>query len=209
MSRYIIIDDHPLICKAVHDVLTEKNRFDFVGEAYNVDDGWKLIISKKPDIVITDIYFNGVEKGIELCRKVKLEYPMIKVVILSMTDNRQVINKSFGSYCDGFITKNASSDDILKTMTKIRNTGEDSCLPHEQNVTVNVITCTTKLTARELEILRLVALGYTSKIIGQRLHISPKTVDNHRFSIAKKLNLHTPFDWVNAALHFGLIDPPQ
>jgi DNA-binding NarL/FixJ family response regulator len=212
----LIIDDHPLLREGLKAIIKRDAKFEVVGESGNGRDGLQKVKKLKPDLVVVDISLPDTN-GIQLAREIRNFLSKTQIMIVSMHSQIDYIAEAFQAGAKGYIVKDSASDRLLQGLESIAQ-GEyflDSSISHE--VVKKLIKFPGKeakitdaaygtLTPREQEILRLLAEGYSNKDIADKLFISPKTVENHRANIMKKLDLHSTMELVRYAAKLGLID---
>ena len=212
----LIIDDHPLFREGLKAIIGRDNRFDVIGEAGNGREGLEMAKQLKPDLVLVDISLPD-KSGIELMREIQACQSKAQVVVVSMHSKIDYITEAFRVGAKGYIIKESATDRLLQGLEMVGR-GEyflDCSLsqkvlqkliesPEEEAKITDVAYGT--LTSREQEVLRLLAEGLSTKEISDKLFISPKTAENHRANIMKKLDLHSTFELVRYAAKIGLID---
>lgn len=193
--QIIIVDDHKIFIDGLKTLLSQTDKFKVIAEASNGIELLKILNSVKPDIVLMDISMPEMD-GIEATEKALLKYPDLKVITLSSYNDHIYYYKMIKAGVQGFVLKMSGQEelekainnvykgenyfpqDILKNLIfKISNKGLNSILNDK-----------IELSKREIEVLQLICLGYTNNEIGERLYISPKTVDNHRTNLLSKTN---------------------
>ena len=190
MSPYNIAlaDDHVLLRDGIKRI-EESPDLRVVAEA---SDGLELLRVLKQhdvDMVLLDISMPGL-RGIEAVREVKISFPSIKVLILTMHKKKEYIRHAFSAGADGYLLKEATGDELFDAISTIRNRTGGKL---EAEV----------LTTREREVLKLIAEGKSSKEIADLLFISIYTVNNHRAKIIKKLGMKKTADLVRYAIREG------
>ena len=212
----LIIDDHPLYREGLKTIIDRDTQFKVIGEAGNALKGLAKAKKLRPSLVIVDISLPD-KSGIQLTREIRSSLPETRVMIVSMHSKIDYIAESFQAGATGYVVKESASERLLKGL-KVVSEGEyflDSSV--SQQVVRKLMDSPLrdarisdaaygKLTPREQEIMRLLAEGLSSKEIGDKLCISPKTVENHRSSIMKKMDLHSTIELVRYAAKLGLID---
>jgi DNA-binding NarL/FixJ family response regulator len=212
----LIVDDHPLFRKGLKAVLEPNNQFEVVGEAQNGADALKMVRKLDPDLVVVDISLPD-QSGIELTRDIRNLLPETHIMIVSMHSKIDYIAEAFQAGATGYVLKESASESLLQGLEQVSK-GDyylDSSL--SQQVAKKLIGSQVKenqishsayggLTPREQEVMRLLAEGFSSKKVAEKLFISPKTVENHRTSIMNKLDLHSTVELVRYAAKLGLID---
>ncbi|MBW1759802.1 MAG: response regulator transcription factor [Deltaproteobacteria bacterium] len=212
----LIVDDHPLFREGLKAIIGRSDRFRAVGEAENVRQGLQMVKKLKPDLVLVDISLPD-KNGIELTREIRTLFTDIRVMIVSMHSKIDYITEAFHAGATGYVVKESASERLLHGLEAVSK-GEyflDSSVSYQ--VVHNMMKFPLKearitdndygsLTPREQEVMRLLAEGSASKEIAEKLFISPKTVENHRSNIMKKLDLHSTLELVRYATKIGLID---
>lgn len=212
----LIVDDHPFFREGLKSLLARSSQYRIVGEAGNSNEALRKAEELNPDFIIMDISLPD-GSGIDVTQQIRELLSDTKIVILSMHLKIDYIVKAFRSGAIGYITKDSATEKLLECLATVSK-GEyymDSSLSHavveslvktrEQETAVTGTGYST-LTPREQEILRLLAEGLSTKEIGEKLFISPKTVENHRSNILSKLDLHSTVELVRYAAKYGLID---
>ena len=212
----LIVDDHPLFREGLKALIERKPGFSVVGEAGTAREGLQLAMELKPELAVVDISLPD-KSGIELTRSIRSKLPQIRVLIVSMHSKIQYITEALQAGANGYVVKESAADRLIQGLEAVSR-GEyflDSSLSHsvvkrlvdlpEQELRISDKSYGT-LTAREQQVLRMVAEGRSTKDIAGDLFISPKTVDNHRANIMEKLNLHNTIELVRYAAKLGLID---
>lgn len=212
----LIVDDHPLFRDGLKALIERKPGFVVVGEAGTAREGLELAVELKPELAVVDISLPD-RSGIELTRSIRGKLPQTRVLIVSMHSRIQYITEALQAGANGYVVKESAADRLIQGLEAVSR-GEyflDSSLSHsvvkrlvdmpEQELRISDKSYGS-LTAREQQVLRMVAEGRSTKDIAADLFISPKTVDNHRANIMEKLNLHNTIDLVRYAAKLGLID---
>ena len=212
-NRILIVDDHQLIIDGLRGFLENETDFNVVGEANNGAEAIKLAEILQPHVILMDIEMPELS-GIQACEEIKRNQPEIKVIIISMHEEKELIKKLVERGVNGYLLKNSSKDEV---MTAIRTVQDDQ--PYfSQDVTQSLlnkskpatgssseVVTLASLTEREIEILKLVAEGLTNKEIGDQLFISHRTVDTHRTNLMKKLDINNVAGLIRFAYKSGLI----
>lgn len=187
----IIVDDHSLFAEGLSRILKDEPDFSLLAICKDGQSLLHLLNSKKPDLIMLDIQMAG-ESGITICTKIKTAYPEIKVVLISMFEEPQVIVEGKKAQANGYIPKTTDATILKETIRRVL-AGEYVFIKSQQitkthsEQTPNPFLIST----REREIIQLIKKGDTSKIIGKKLNISQYTVETHRKNILKKLQLNS------------------
>ncbi len=212
----LIVDDHPLYREGLKAIIDRSLAFEVVGEAGNAKAGLQQAKELRPDLALVDISLPE-QNGIDMLRDMKKVLPETRALVVSMHSRVDYVAEAFRAGAYGYMAKESAGEGLLKALEAVAN-GEfflDSSLSREvilkisntpDELVVAIDSDYGSLTAREQEILRLLAEGQTAKEIGNRLAISPKTVENHRINIMRKLELRRPIDLIRYAIKIGLID---
>lgn len=213
--KLLIVDDHPLFREGLKTIIAASTGYTVVGEAGNGKDGLKMIRNLQPDIVLVDISMPNMN-GIQFIREAEKIIEKSRFIIISMHSEADYIVEAFHAGASGYMVKESAASQLMKCLDSVSE-GEiflDSSLSREvvfrllnnrgQNRSQRDPYST--LTAREQEVLRLLAEGFTTREIAQQLYISPKTVENHRANLMKKLKLGSPVELIRYAARIGLID---
>jgi DNA-binding NarL/FixJ family response regulator len=212
MTNILLADDHQMITDGIKALLADEGQIKIVGEARN---GLQVLDILKREgrnihVIVLDINMPGMD-GIETSRRIRREYPWVRILILSMYDKPGFIQQLIKAGVSGYILKNTGKDEFLTAITKIMNNEEyfskevtDSVLKSYRS---HMNEGTAELTKREQEILKLLANAHTTQEIAEKLFISPHTVDTHRKNLLSKLNLKSTPALVKYALENGYNDP--
>jgi DNA-binding NarL/FixJ family response regulator len=196
MIRIVVVDDHPLFRHGLVQLLNSDTSFDVVGEASSAPEALTLVRQLNPTMIIVDLGLKG-PSGLELTKSVRVEFPKMPVLVLSMHDEPTYAVRSLRAGANGYVTKEEALSSVLVAVREVIG-GRTYLSPGmASEVISNVVlskagpgaTPTDQLTDRELEILERIGQGEEVKAIAEALHLSPKTVETHRAHIKEKLNL--------------------
>ncbi len=210
--RIILADDHTIVRHGIRKMIEERSDLAVIGEA---NDGLELLSLLKTldtDLVILDISMPNL-RGIEAIRELKRISPRIKVLILTMYKDPELLHHAISSGASGYVLKEDSDRELYSAIEKVRQGGtyisphmaERSTEDRVETVQEIVKAPLEHLTKREIEVLRLIAEGKSNKEIADLLFISLRTVQNHRASIMSKLDIKNTADLVKYAIHQGYI----
>jgi len=211
----VIVDDHPLFRLGLRSILARDEAYEIVGEAGTAAEAMKLARKHFPGFMIVDISLPD-KNGIELTREVLRLLPDCKILIVSMHTKIFYVTEALRMGAMGYLIKESTSETLLKGLDAISKGRHflDPSLSREVKENLEDTSGAPKmidiaykrLTKREQEVMRLVAEGFTTKEISERLFISIKTVDNHRANIMNKLGIHRTVELIRYAARIGLID---
>ncbi|MDK2957197.1 MAG: hypothetical protein PWQ57_2693 [Desulfovibrionales bacterium] len=197
MYRLLLVEDNTLLREALDSLLTESNRFVVVGQTGNGQGALEQHRSLKPDVVLMDLTLPGMS-GAEAIRRIKSEAPSARILALTVHTSNEHIYAAFNAGADGYVPKDAGSAELFLAIESVSE-GLVFISPRVAGKVVRgyllgrresgALPQLEELTAREREIIALVADGMRNREIGETLHISTKTVEKHRSNIIKKLGL--------------------
>jgi two-component system, NarL family, response regulator LiaR len=202
----LLADDHAVVRKGIRDFLTEDPEIQVIAEAGDGAEAWRLIAHHQPDVAILDIRMPHMT-GIELTRRVKEQYPRVRVLILTAYDDEPYIFALLRAGADGYVLKTAQSSDLLRAVKQV-HAGKSVLDPDiAPKVVANLVSPRTveALSERELEVVRGVAKGRTNREIARGLGISDRTVQGHLANVFAKLGATSRTEVVTIALQQGLI----
>ena len=205
--RLILVDDHKIVLDGIKSLLDDIEGFDCVATAENGQKAIELLKVFDVDVVLMDIDM-PVKNGIEATRIVKKDFPKVKVISLTQHSERGMVKQLLECGSDGYLLKNIAQDDLAAAIRKVHS-GEQA-FSEEVSVSLagkavekNANGIDVELTEREIEILMLIAEGLSSKQVGEKLFISPRTVDTHRTNLMNKLDIHNIAGLIRFALKNG------
>ncbi len=205
----LLVDDHKLIRESWSFILNSDSRFEVIGETSNAEEAVEIAKTLKPRIVLMDINMSPVN-GFETTKLVRKVSPTSKIIGISMHTMPAYARKMLQMGAVGYVTKNSSKDELLSAIIEV-NDGKKYICDEVKNILAQqeleddgVKTDLNLLSKRELDIVKLIREGLSSKEIAVRLDISLKTVEVHRYNILKKLNLKNTAALVNFINSHGL-----
>lgn len=210
--RVLLADDHTLVLEGFQKLL--ETHCELVGTA---EDGRAVVEAAdrlKPDLVLLDIAMPRLN-GIEAARKLKKQHPDMKVIFVTMHADASYINAAFKAGASGYLLKRSAGQELIQAIQVVMR-GDSYLTPL---ITKDVISgfldprqvhvpAVEDLTARQREVLQLVAEGYSAKQIATQLKTSHRTVEFHKAKIMEQLRLHTTVDLVKYAVTHGLVTMP-
>ncbi|TKJ43915.1 DNA-binding response regulator [candidate division TA06 bacterium B3_TA06] len=210
--RVLLIDDHTVVRKGIRALLEQEKDIEVVGEAEDGLKGVQACIEYAPDVVILDMAL-PLLSGVEVARKIREKLPETRILILSMYDDEEYIMDSFKVGVSGYILKDVVVSDLVAALRSVYR-GSTFLSPSvseklrrqlQEGPPRSSRYGPAKLTARERQILKLIADGYTSRQISEILKISFKTVQTHRAHIMEKLGVHSTAELTRYAVTKGIV----
>jgi two-component system response regulator NreC len=212
--RVLVADDHTIVREGVRILLEAQPDIEVVGEAADGQEALERVRELLPDIVLIDIAMPNLN-GLEATRAIKRDYPSIQTIALTMYESDEYFFQILNAGASGYILKKAASADLLTAIRAVY-AGEVFLYPSVARRLVADYLSRVKsgeekssydgLTAREREVLKLIAEGHTNQVIADKLVISPSTVQTHRTRIMQRLNLHNRAELIQYAMRKGLLD---
>ena len=209
MSRIsvFITDDHYMVIEGIRSLLQDDDEIELIGYASNAASCLAFLKQQQPDVILMDISMPDMS-GIELCKEVKEEYPMIRILGLSTFNQKSFVMKMMENGATGYLLKNASKKELSKAI-HLAYEGKEY-LSHDASDSLKSAmkdkSSMTFITRREKEVLKLIADGLTNAEIAKKLFISTSTVDTHRKSLLFKFNMKNTASLVRFITQNGLID---
>ena len=206
--RIFIVEDHHLVAEAWKIMLQSEEDFAIIGNADNEQDAIQFATNLRPDIILMDINLkngNGMNATEEICNIL----PKTKVIGLSLHDDVAFVKKILNLGAKGYLTKNTSKGEMVDAIRKVHNGEPYISVEIKEKMFHSMMYEPDQkkkdLTLKEIEIVKLIAQGLTSKEIGEKLFLSPRTVETHRHNILKKLELPNAAQLTNWAKEKGYI----
>jgi len=208
MIRVAIVDDHPVISEGIRRILSAEADIELTGTASNVAEALELIERRRPHVVLMD-YLLPDGNGVEATKKILGRWPETKVLMMSGSEVPDVHILAFASGCVGFLAKNRPWSEVVGAV-RAASRGQSVLRADELTDLLAQLGNTTNdrskwLTARESDVLRLLAAGRTTASMADELFLSTHTVRNHISSILSKLGAHSKLEAVAVAARDGLI----
>lgn len=212
MYRIVLAEDHTLVRAGIKKIVEDYADLQVVGEAGDGLELLELLKTLDADLVILDISMPRMP-GIEVAKEIKRSYPRVKVLILTMHKMKEYLNDAIAAGVDGYLLKEDLAKELGSAISKIRQgmTYISTLLSNEmtslfvQSIRVVPARPAEPLTPREIEIIKLIAEGKSSREIADLLFLSFRTIQNHRTRIMRKLNLKKNTDLVKYAIQMGFI----
>jgi DNA-binding NarL/FixJ family response regulator len=213
MYSIVIADDHELFVDGIEALLRQEQNIHLVGKCATGKALLALLEQTTFDLLLLDISLPDIS-GIDLCNHIRLKYPSIKVLALTMHNDQTLIANMLANGATGYVLKNAGKDELL---TAIYTVAEGQKY-YSREVTESLLRSITlpaqtetspappRLSRREKEVLQLITEGFTNKEIANQLFISQKTVETHRMNLMYKLDVHNAASLAKEALRLNLLN---
>ena len=209
-KKILIVDDHQMFIDGIKSLMRNEKNFQITSQALSAEEALDIIKINPPEIVLTDISMPGMS-GLELTKIIKTTYPDIKVIVLSMHNDREIVSEIMMSEAEGYILKNTGKKELKEALEHIAADGTFysrevlSTMMEKVKKEKKAAEQTSALTERELEVLQLICQENSSEKIAQKLFISRRTVDTHRQNIMEKTKSKTLIGLIKFALRNELV----
>ena len=205
--KIVLVDDHKLLRDGLRNIIEKKSNMHIIGEASDGREAIKIASKLMPDVIIMDVAMPGLN-GIEAATQIVKNEPEIKIIGVSMHSGKQFIQGMFKAGAFGYLLKDGDADELIIAISTVvenkkylsKDLNQEFLTELKKGESIKK----TLLSAREKEVLQLIAEGKSSKEIGEILFLSPKTIDVHRNNIMRKLDLFTISELTKYAIQNGL-----
>lgn len=208
----LLIDDHKLLREGLRVLLNTEKDIAVIGEAGTTSGALEFLETTQPDVMIVDLGLPD-RNGLELISEVRRRKLDIRMIVLSMHSHQEVVRSALDAGCDGYVPKEAAHTKLIEAIRVVYN-GERYLHPVAATALVESLSDQpseldrfNNLSEREQEVLRLTAMGFSSREAGAQLHLSPKTVETYRQRAFDKLKISHRNDLVRFALAAGIMEP--
>jgi DNA-binding NarL/FixJ family response regulator len=204
MTRILIADDHKIVRDGLKRILAG-SELDVAGEAASGDEALALVKANDYDIAMLDMSMPGLS-GIALLKRLKAEKPKLKLLVLSMHGEHQYAARALKAGASGYLTKDSAADQLLGALRKVAAGGVYISDAAASALVSSPAASHDSLSDREFEVLRLLVEGLGPSEIGDKLHLSVKTVSTHKTRIQEKLGVGSIAELVRYALEHKLLE---
>jgi len=209
--KLLLVDDHELFLDGICALLENETNIDIIGRAENGKEALAIIEENQPDILLTDLNMPEMH-GIELVKRVKAHFPEIAIIVLTMHNDRPTITEIMMAEAEGYLLKNTDKVELINAISRVADGSTHYCR-EVMNIILEKYKVEKKelpesevvLTAREKEILQLIAQEKSSNEIAGELFISRRTVETHRKNILKKTKVKSVVGLLKFSYKIGLI----
>jgi DNA-binding NarL/FixJ family response regulator len=213
VTRLFLVDDHRLFLAGVKaELASGDNQIEVVGESSDVDEAIAGIRAASPDVVLIDVHMPG-GGGLAVIENVAATHPDVKFLALSVSDAAEDVIAMIRAGARGYVTKSISPSELIEAIERVE-AGDAVFSPRLAGFVLDAFAGTIpapsdpeldQLTAREREVLRLIARGYSYKQVGRKLEISVKTVESHVSAVLRKLQLTSRYELARWATHRRMV----
>ncbi len=208
--RILLVDDHTVMRDGIRALLSLHSDLEIAGEASEGKEAIEKAQELMPDVIVMDIAMPGMD-GLEATRRITKKNPKARVLMLTQHDNKEYVLSTIKAGATGYVPKRALGSELVSAIRAV-NKGEAFLYPSAAAALIEDYRQQAEgkepydqLTAREREILKLIAEGHTSREIAEMLFISLKTVLGHRTKVMEKLDLHNRTELIKYAMRKGLV----
>ena len=201
--RILIVDDHPVVLAGLTSMLNTQQGIEVLGAASSGEEALEMLRTESTDLLLLDLRMAGMG-GIDTLHALKRAKIETRVIILTSYETDEEIYRAVQAGAQGYLLKDAPQSDMIEAIRAVHS--GKRYFPRHIAARLAERMMQTSLTARELEVLRMLARGLTNKEIGNALDISGNTVRNHVNSIIEKLEVSDRTEAATTAIHRGLID---
>lgn len=207
--QILIVDDHPIVRQGLAEMINQESDLAICGTAEDVHRALELVERAKPDLVVVDVSLKG-SNGIELLKNIKIRFPRMLVLVLSMHDENLYAVRALRAGAAGYIMKQEATEKVLHAIHRVLG-GEIYLSDRMERKMMHQLvggraartgSPIEDLSDRELEVFGLIGQGHGTRQIAEELHLSIKTVESHRAHIKEKLNLRNATELVQHAIQW-------
>lgn len=213
MIRVMLADDHEVVRAGFKMILEQDSDLKVMAEAADGAQAYAIVAREKPDILLMDISTPPGQSGLVACEKITKDFPCTKVIILTVFAEPEYLFYTLRDGAAGYVLKNSSSEELLAAVHAVAEGGSYIQPKMMALLTKQLVKggeeedrSYQQLSNRELEVLQLLAKGFTNKEISEQIYLSVKTIEAHRSKIYRKLGLKTRADLVDYALRHKLLN---
>ncbi len=208
--RILVVEDHKILLDSLSLLLSTIDNVEVVGRASNGKEALQLLDGQAVDVIMTDIGM-PIMNGIELTLKVRIAFPKIKILILTISEDGETIKEAIRAGAMGYVFKSAEREELEKALQVIvsgkKYYNEEALmkLADMQSEELAGEIPKVELTPREIEVLRLIVQEFSGIAIAEKLFISPTTVETHRKNLFHKIGVNTSVGLVKYALKYNIL----
>lgn len=204
--RIVVADDHSVVRYGLRSLLEVEPGLDVVAEAGDAEETVGLVQTHRPDVLVLDLGLPG-DSGVDLIARIIKEAPETRVLVFTVQREPMFARRALGAGAVGYVLKDAANGEFISAVRSVAR-GETYLDPQLGASFASDTGRPSDLTEREVEVLRLIALGYTNPEIASRMYLSVRTIEAHRMHIHQKLQLSSRAELVRFALERRLVELP-
>ena len=208
--KIVLADDHEIVRDGLKTLLEKERDFEVVGMAGDGQETIRMLSETEADIAVMDINMPNLS-GVEATKQIQSEFPRVKVLILSVHTDSEMVGRMLEAGASGYLPKSCAAQELIEAVrmvmrnhTYISPKVSDSVIAYLQRQPAPKDSLFESLTVREREVLQLIAEGKSTKEIANQLHVSDRTAETHRLKIMEKLNIHSIAELTKYAIRKGL-----
>jgi DNA-binding NarL/FixJ family response regulator len=211
MIKVLLADDHSIVRAGLRRIIEDSADMEVAAEASDGREAIHLVQETAPDILVVDLSMPGLD-GLEVIARLHGLFPKLPILVLTMHEEEQYVIRAFGAGAMGYITKRSAPEQLVAAIRKVHAGGRYLSDAAAELVALHLAKGTPgrslldSLSNREIQVLRRLALGQTTREVAEAYHISTKTVDTYRFRLLRKLNLRNNAELSRFAIQQGLIE---
>jgi DNA-binding NarL/FixJ family response regulator len=208
--RIVLADDHTIVRDGLKQLLTAAEGLEIVGEARDGHEVMKVVREQEFDLLLLDMSMPG-KSGIELIKQVRTEKPRLRILILSMHEERQYAIRAIRAGASGYLTKESATRQLVEAIRKVAGGGAFISAEVAEQLALGAMPDAKgapheSLSDREFQVFRMIAEGRSVSDIAERLNLSVKTVSTHKANIMQKMRMETAGELIRYALVHQLVD---
>ncbi|PJZ48836.1 DNA-binding response regulator [Leptospira saintgironsiae] len=209
--KIFLIDDHPIVRSGLESEIKASGDYEYCGSASSIREGTKMMGFARPDLLICDVSLQD-ENGIKELDSIRRKFPDMKIVFLTMHRDWSYLQDAISAGADGYILKSDPMESIMASIKKVLNRGkvfpgEIANFSYDEKHIREVAEIVKKLTKRESQILNFLSKGKLNREIAEELKLSVRTVEAHRASIFKKLEVDNMVELTRILVQLKSLDP--
>jgi len=211
MIRIVIADDHAIVREGLKRIVTAAQDMVVVGEAADGAQVMQQVRESDFEVLVLDLSMPG-RSGMELIKQVRSERPRLRILVLSMHEELQYAVRAIKSGASGYLSKESAPLQLMQVLRKIASGGAFISSDVAEQLALgsmlgSISAAHEKLTDREFEIFRLIAMGMSVTDIAVRLNLSAKTISTHKANLMQKMNLQNQSELIRYAIKHGVTEP--
>ncbi|WP_174525298.1 response regulator [Hydrogenophaga palleronii] len=208
MVNVLLLDDHSVVRTGYRRLIDAEPDLRVVAEAATAGEAYARLQEGRIDLVVVDISLRGTS-GIDAIRRILSRDPQIRVLVLSMHDNPNIVTQAMRAGALGYLTKSSEPSELLdgiRAVARGRRVLSTDVAQMLAEASLDGEQVLSRLTPREFEVLRMLASGEETREIATHMHLSPKTIHNHLSMVRQKLETDSDIKLLRLAVRHGLVD---